>query len=102
MSTAAKRLGSSFNKQYQLTLLLGAIELVGSQASFGPDADQALLLSWMLLAHGCVRASHRAQSTTLLPRLQLPNMESIWWVSALGTFASLACECSTLPYVSRV
>lgn len=32
MSTAAQRLGSGFNKQYQMTLLMGAIELAASQA----------------------------------------------------------------------
>ncbi|KAI3430592.1 hypothetical protein D9Q98_005185 [Chlorella vulgaris] len=57
MQTVANLIGSSFNKEWQLVLIMGAIELVLSQ---------------------------------------VPSLEEIWWVSALGTASSLGYVFITL------
>ncbi|PRW33070.1 Amino acid permease 2 [Chlorella sorokiniana] len=64
MSTAATRMGSGFNKQWQLTLLLGAIEVGLSQTCF-----------FALAPCVCIE--------------QLPSLEECWWVSAIGSVSSL-------------
>ena len=74
MQTVANLIGSSFSKEWQLVLVMGAFELVLSQVGGGAVA-----------LRGCCAAPER----TCLQSLQVPSLEEIWWVSAIGTISSL-------------
>lgn len=103
MQTIASYLHSQPTKQWQFSLILGALELVFSQVRWGHRLHTgAMPLSWQGESRAWLFRSRRccAASTLVSPRActcfplsplfaKIPSLEEIWWVSALGTLSSL-------------
>lgn len=100
MQTIARYLGTEPTKEWQLVLVMGALELVFSQVrplSAGAAGCTCRRLHACCTAGqrhghkrqlGCVTPSSPPAPPRSLP-LQFPSLEEIWWVSALGTASSL-------------
>ncbi len=79
MSTVAKLLGKSFSKNWVMTLIFGAVELVLSQAS------GTVLHAWPPMHCRIPSLLFKCQRS----HVQLPSLAEAWWVSAIGSFTSL-------------
>eukprot|EP00887_Chlorella_sp_A99_P001284 scaffold14.g1284.t1 len=112
MKTIAVQLNSAWSSEYQLALLFGGLEVFLSQAGHagGLAAARAAGLHaglhlWPVPRQRppgaaptlCPHACRMRPAPTLAPApAQLPSLESVWWVSGLGTLSSLMYSGITL------